>query len=91
MAAVRQGMSVRKAGFMFQVPRQTIGDHTMGRRAPVELTEEEEMALVDYITCISAHNMPLCRRDIKTTIVLSFDDIMTLYVNLTAKMKPAVQ
>ena len=83
MGAVRQGMSVRKASFMFGVPRRTVGDHA-SRKIPhfnnsgtaSELTEKEEVALLDYITYTSQHNMPLRRGDIRSTIIVSFHDLL---------------
>ena len=83
MAAVRQGMSVRKASFMFGVPRRTVADHASGKiphfnnsGTTSELTEEEEVALVDYITYMSQHNMPLHQGDIRSTIIVSFHDLI---------------
>ena len=79
VAAVKQGMSVRKASITFGVPRRTVGDHANGKIPHFnnsgisnELSEAEETALVDYVTYMSEHNMPLRRSDIRSTIIVSF-------------------
>ena len=97
MAAVRQGMSVRKASFVFGVPRRTVGDHASGKiphfnnsGTASELTEEEEVALVDYITYMSQHNMPLRRGDIRSTIIVSFHNFLITLI-YEDNMKHATQ
>ena len=67
---------------MYSVPRTTLTDHITGKSErfkpgiPAMLTEDEEIALVDYIKYMASINMPLRRNDIRSTILVSIVTLM---------------
>lgn len=72
----RQGrMTILGASKHFYVPRKTISDHVNNRIEEGsnpgpnrELTDDEERALVEYISHQQSANFPLQRSDIRATI-----------------------
>ena len=78
-AEVTKGkINISAAAKQFGLPRKTLLDHGHGKieegRLPgIErmLSNGEETALVDYVQCMSSHNMPLTRSDIRGTVIVS--------------------
>ena len=68
-------MTIAAAARKYGVPRTTLSDHIHDKikgpqGGPPMLTEDEEVALVDYILYMSKHNFPLTRDDIRSTIIV---------------------
>ena len=79
MAAVKPGMSLRKASMKFGVQRRTVRNHTSRKIAhfnksknPSMLSEDEEEAVVEYIQCMASRNIPLKRNDLHASILVCF-------------------
>ena len=69
-------ISMNVASRKFGVPRKTISDHVRGKRADNKLpgidrmlSNDEELALVNYTEYMSSKNMPLRKSDIPGVVV----------------------
>ena len=71
---LQAAMSVRKSAIGHGVPRKTLEDHVKGRvsmKPPgpaLQLNEEEEVALVNYIKYMSRQGFPMTRDIIRKFI-----------------------
>ena len=80
LAAVRNGMSKKRASIVFQVPRTTLLDKLAGRvpekarsgPSPV-LTMSEERVLVEYLILMSKIGYPMTRKDLVNEVKVVLD------------------
>ena len=76
-------LTITTAAKKYAVPRSTLADHVKGRVTDFKnpgidrmLTNDEEQCLVEYISYMQRHFMPLRRDDIRGTVLVGKNNVL---------------